>query len=435
MALPPLSLRLRFLIFLLAAAAALAAGMVLCKSPSETVHLAAVPGFVAYVLLFRPDIPGRIRPRHLAYFAALAAAVAAYLAAFPRVATLLRPRWSELPLAMYFLAAVHIVVWLTDRLINMTLSALFRLRRDARRPLRLYLPKTALRAGLFVVVVTPYLSATFLTHWVKFADGTDPRRYMGAAYERVAMDAPDGLRLEGWFIPSSEGTADATVIVVPGRGLSKACFLPYARMLHHNDYNVLLMDLRGEGGSEGHTRSFGTLESQDVLAAARYLRRCRPAASRWVFGYGISGGAAAVIAAAGSDGGIQAVVADSAFAHVESALDGLLPLPAVLAAPLRRATLALASVGLGCNLFEAGPIRDIARISPRPVLLIHGKADSTFALREAEDLYAAAGAPAMLLRIGQAEHGQAMLVGGSEYTAQVLGLFKAVRQNRPVFVQ
>jgi hypothetical protein len=37
---------------------------------------------------------------------------------------------------------------------------------------------------------------------------------LGAAYEKVAFDASDGLRLKGWFVPTKHG---ATVIVYPGR--------------------------------------------------------------------------------------------------------------------------------------------------------------------------------------------------------------------------
>ena len=433
MPLPRLSMRLRAAMFVMCAAAALAAGAVLAASPSEAAHLAAVPIFAAYALLFRRDILRAIRIRHVLYFVALSVAVAAYMAGLARVSTMVKVRWSELPLAIYFLLAVHVIVWLIDRLINAGLSAAFLLKSGAGQPRGRYLAKSVLRVALFAAVVTPYLSATFMTHWVKFGDGVLPSQYMGATFERVAFDATDGVRVEGWFIPSLDGITDATVVLVGGRGLSKSCFLAYAQMLRNNDLNVLLLDLRGEGGSEGHTRSFGVKESRDVRGAVRYLKQCKPGASRHVFGFGVASGAVAVLGAAAEEPAIEAVVVDSAFARAESALDGPLPLPEPLSRVLRQATLAFASAGLGCNLFSAGPVRDIARIGPRPVLLIQGQADTTCPPAAAEELLAAAAGPARLLRVPGAGHGQAMLYGGSEYTAQVLGVFKAVRSGRPAF--
>ena len=282
-------------------------------------------------------------------------------------------------------------------------------------------------------VAGPYLGATFLTHWVKFADATDPRSALGVEYQTVHFAAGDGVRLEGWFIPAA-CPGDATVIVAPGRGLSKACFLDYARMLRDNDYNVLLFDLRGEGGSEGHTRSLGVHEADDVLGALEFLKRYRPQESRFVFALGIAHGAMAAIAAAESDRRIGAVVVDSAFADIRSALDQVVrSLPRPLAWYVRESTLLAASAELGRNLFEAGPERLVNHISPRPLLIVHGQEDTISSPEDARRLYAAAGGPKALWQVPMAGHCQAIIFGQLDYPAQVLAVFKAARQRREAF--
>ena len=424
---------LRFFVFLIASASSLAVGMIVSKSPSEAVHFAAVPGFAVYVLLFRPDLPGKVKTYHLVYLALLTLAIGGYMVAFARVTPQLSVRWPELPVAVYFLMALHIVIWLIDRLVNMILAAIFFINRDVRRPLWKYIPKTILRVVMVTSIAVPYLTATFTTHWIKFADATDPYRALGMYYEITHFRATDGVRLEGWFVTSTD-RSDATVVLVPGRGLTKACYLDYVRLLADNGYNVLLFDLRGEGGSEGHTRSFGVLEVKDVLGALRYLKQVHPLQSRYIFGFGISHGAAAVVSAAGADKRIEAVVIDSPFAEPATALDrAIKPIPEPLRGYFRWASMVVASAELGCNLFEAGNIHQIGRISPRPLLIIQGLNDDISPPAEAERLYRAAGKPKRLCEVSNAGHAQNIFRGGYEYAAQVLAVFKAVRQGRPAF--
>ena len=92
-----------------------------------------------------------------------------------------------------------------------------------------------------------------------------PTPNLGAAYEDVAFTTSDGLRLEGWFVPSRNG---ATVIAFPGRSGPQK----HTRMLVRHGYGVLLFDRRGEGASEGDPNIFGWHGERDLHAAAAYLR-------------------------------------------------------------------------------------------------------------------------------------------------------------------
>jgi len=255
------------------------------------------------------------------------------------------------------------------------------------------------------------------------------------AFEPVQMRAADGVSLEGWFLPASitgsdPTPSDTTVIVVPGRGMPKGCSLNYAQMLCLGRCNVLLFDLRGEGGSAGHSRSFGVREAQDVLGAVQYLEESHAQASRHIFAFGISQGASAVIRAAAADERVRAVVVDSTLTIAQDILPArvLLGLPAPLRMYLAGMTRAFASAELGCNLFHQADLAAVtAKLSPRPLLVIHGQEDSVADPNEAARLYEAAGQPKCLDMVPGAGHAEALLLEGGSYIIRILQLFDLAR--------
>jgi alpha-beta hydrolase superfamily lysophospholipase len=435
---------------LTAGVATLLAGAVLfCGLSLQVVHCVAIPCFVGYVVIFRKDMHSRIRWYHWFYFVLLTVAVAAYLISLARMIPEIRVRWTEFPIAIWFLLTIHIVIWLIDRIVDKTLSALgtvwflsFRkltvpFEREGQAPFdgktsskgaspgsrhRLQFPKNVLRILCVAAIATPYLLAVFMVHWVKFADDTDPRRDLGVNFAPVHFEATDSTRLAGWFIPATRAPSDSTVIIAPGRGTTKACFLPYAMVLASNGYNVLLFDLRGQGASAGHTGSFGLLETNDVLGAVRYLKRAYPQAARRVFGLGISQGAPALIAAAARDERIRGIVLDSAVFRPGSLPDRTLCwLPWPLDKYVGTATQAFASAILGCNLFRQTQVQsDIARIHPRPVLIFHGAADKIADYARARDLYSLAKYPKRLCIIPGAGHEQVLLYTRNNYIGEIM---------------
>ena len=113
------------------------------------------------------------------------------------------------------------------------------------------------------------------------------------------------------FLPAS-GTVKGTVLHLHGNAANVSNHLPLVAWLPARGYNVLMLDYRGFGRSEGKPTLDGIV--QDALAALEYLRS-RPDVDRdrlVVLGQSI-GGATALRMLARDSAGVRLAVIDSSF--------------------------------------------------------------------------------------------------------------------------
>jgi alpha-beta hydrolase superfamily lysophospholipase len=245
---------------------------------------------------------------------------------------------------------------------------------------------------------------------------------LGLEYEPVTFVSRDGLRLGGWFVPGAE-PARGTVIFCHGHAGSLDPDLKYVPAFHNHHFSVLQFDFRAHGRSEGQCVSMGYNERLDLLGAVDWLQ-ARAIERVGVLGFSMGGSVA--ISAAAQCPAIAAIISDGGFARIEPTLRAGMRdrgMPARLADILSPLIVEIAGWRVGCDLPAADPLRWIARISPRPVLLIHGGQDSYIPHGEIDRLYAAAGHPKELWLVTEAEHRQVDAVHPEEYIARVLGFF------------
>ena len=189
-------------------------------------------------------------------------------------------------------------------LIGIGLATLWRSRKGgsvARRYLRRALLIVAFLLCTYMVVY-PVSEVYVVTH---AARAYVPTPELGTAYEDVSFTTSDGLRLEGWYVPTKNG---ATVIVIPGRkGPQKP-----AKLLAEHGYGVLLFDRRGEGESEGDPNGLGWAGTRDVEAAIAFLRERPEVDEDRIGALGLSVGGEVLLQAAAEIDGLQAVVSEGA---------------------------------------------------------------------------------------------------------------------------
>jgi dipeptidyl aminopeptidase/acylaminoacyl peptidase len=210
--------------------------------------------------------------------------------------------------------------------------------------------------------------------------------------EELSFIAPDGVRLIGWFVPS---TTDKVIVLVHGI-YSNAwdCQAPdIVQAYQDTGLNVFLFDSRGQGRSDG-TLGLAWVERLDVRAAVD-LMLARGFKAGAIGIHGSSYGAATTILAAATISEIGAILADSSFADVRDVMLGEVARRTILSDGWAQ----LLSPGLGfmvqrrlrADLDEISPEKAIAEISPRPILLVHGEHDSIIPVRSVHRLGAAAG--------------------------------------------
>jgi alpha-beta hydrolase superfamily lysophospholipase len=121
----------------------------------------------------------------------------------------------------------------------------------------------------------------------------------------VTLRTADGLRLSAAYEPSRNGAA---VIVFPGRTGTQR----HARLLARHGYGVLLLDRRGEGGSEGTLNLFGWNGENDVRAALDFLGTRSDVQRGRIGALGLSVGGELLLQTAAGDRRLRAVVSEGA---------------------------------------------------------------------------------------------------------------------------
>lgn len=204
--------------------------------------------------------------------------------------------------------------------------------------------------------------------------------------------------------------------------------------LARRGFAVLAFDLRGHGESSPAPLSMGMLEQRDILGAVDFLRGGRlpyPELSRprVIAGWGVSLGGAPLLFAAAREPAIRAVVSDCAYADVTPIFEREIPMRGGLPPLFTPGAFVMGRVLYGVDYYAARPVDVIARIAPRPILLIHGTADDYIPPSNMDQLYVAAssapGAHVGTWLVPGAKHAQSFHTMGSQYVDRVDAFFTA----------
>lgn len=208
---------------------------------------------------------------------------------------------------------------------------------------------------------------------------------VGLDYREVEVRSSDGLRLSAWWVEKGPPRA---ALLVHGWGADKSSryVLETAAVYEEAGFDVLMLDLRAHGESEGERITIGYREVRDVEGALSWLEK-RGYEPHQVVLHGWSMGGAAVIQAAPGTG-VAAVVEESAYADLPPLLREQTPEASGLPAFFTPGIFFVGQHFLGINPWAVRPAEDAGRLSREgvPFMIIHSRDDELVSFEHAERL-------------------------------------------------
>lgn len=244
-------------------------------------------------------------------------------------------------------------------------------------------------------------------------------------YEDVWIPSADGFRLHGRYYETAAGAP----VEVQVHGYKSIAIRDFAGGLQHAlaaGHNVLLIDQRAHGQSEGRCLTFGILEREDVRLWARYL--CdRFGEDVNIVLVGVSMGAASVMMAAELDlpQNVKGIVADSGYTSPKEIICKDIRsrgLPPAVFYPLLR---------LGAWLYGRFHLEQCSAPSALsnatvPVLFLHGEDDRFVPCEMSRRCYDACVTEKKLVTVADAGHGLEFLVDNAAYTAALTEFYAKI---------
>lgn len=271
---------------------------------------------------------------------------------------------------------------------------------------------------------------------VKFPSGSQYQPYKEQAeeliarirelpYEEVSIYSQDGLKLYGKYYEQKSG-APLEILFHGYHGAAERDFCGGFWLAREAGHNILLVDERGHGKSEGRVLSFGINERYDCLEWTKYATERFGPDTKIVLG-GISMGAAIVLLAAGLElpDTVKGILADCGYTSPKEIVQKVSRdrgLPVKIMYPLAR---------LGAKIFghfdlEDGDAEEALRKCKVPVLFIHGEDDRLVPCEMSWRNYEACASDKMIFTVPGAGHTLSYMVDYEGYRNAVSAFMKKI---------
>ncbi len=277
------------------------------------------------------------------------------------------------------------------------------------------------REGMNIAPLNLFLASFIGIRPIRHFPLQTPEDY-NLSYENITFKSTDRLLIKGWLIkhPAPKGT----IIFAHGYNANRGK-LEVAAFFNWAGFSVLMFDFRGHGESEGDYISMGYHESKDILGAIIFLSQREDVNLDYLYGFGQSMGAAALIFAQEQKPSFDGLILESTYPdlhqNIATRFKRTYGLPKF---PFATSMTLFGSLILGVNSFSTSPINSIPKVR-MPVFLIHDLSDNSVSLENAWDLYNAANEPKKLWIVENASHTGAYTAAEEEFERRVLSFLES----------
>lgn len=310
-------------------------------------------------------------------------------------------------------------------------------------------------AGIFVLVLVAFL----LYIWVKYSPiiarifeespvFKPPKAEPLTGGDEVRFPTADGLTLTGTYLKTSAPSRAGVIVFCHEFLGNRGSAALYGGFIQELGFDLFSFDFRNHGDSDPEPAYTGlqwasSRETRDLKAALAYLRNRDDADPAGVGLFGISRGGSAAISVASRDPRVWGVLTDGAFGTKTTMLSYMRRWAEIYVSNehlwrllpnwfyhfagwcARKKT----ERRLSRKFLDVE--RDIARIAPRPLLMIHGDKDNYIGPDIARALFAMARDPKELWVVPKAKHNRCREVDPVGYRERVSSFFRRFAPRRP----
>ncbi len=243
-----------------------------------------------------------------------------------------------------------------------------------------------------------------------------------SAHETVIIKSFDGLRLTGHLYQPEN--AKRTIIMFHGfRSSWYRDFSCVAKEFYEEGCNLLIIEQRAHGSSEGDFISYGVFERFDCLEWAKYAEARFPGMP--IYLDGVSMGASTVLMASSLDlpKSVKGIIADCGYTSPKAIISSVFKQKCPVGSKAVVAAVSLYSRFAADYDFDDYSTLDAMKVNTRPVFFAHGDADTFVPPEMTLENYRACKAPKELFIAHGATHGLSYLVAHDEYKKKLLEFF------------
>ena len=240
--------------------------------------------------------------------------------------------------------------------------------------------------------------------------------------ERVYIKSFDGLKLAASYYNNNSNT---TILLFHGyRSDGRFDFACVVKFYMELGLNVLVVDQRANGESEGKITTFGIKERYDVVSWTKFINENY--SPKNIFLSGVSMGATTVMMAADLDltKNVRGIIADCGFTSAPDIIKKVAQQSfKINASPI------LPLLNLMCKLFGKFSLYETTTVdalskSDIPVFFIHGRNDGFVPCEMSELSHKAARGEKHIVIVDNADHGISFLVDGENVKQQISNFVK-----------
>ena len=253
-----------------------------------------------------------------------------------------------------------------------------------------------------------------------------------AACEYISIKSFDNLKLSGYYYPSDNNNGCLVMAFNGYRSESRGQYSHITRYLNSLGFDVVLIDDRAHGSSEGRYVGFGVLDRLDCQKWVEFINE-KLNNSRKIYLYGVSMGAATVLMASGLDlpKEVRGVIADCGFTTPYDVFKHVLNKSYhMLAFPLLNIS------NLFCRAFAKYDFKgasacEAVKKSTLPLLVIHGEKDTFVPAYMGPEIYEASNSEyKKLLMVKDAYHAESYFIDMDNYRKTMIEFINNTKERQ-----